>query len=239
MPTLYFIRHAQANRSGENYDQLSDLGQRQSKLLGEYFARQEIIPDFVYRGSLVRHRDTAKISLDACTNKSTVNNIIEDQDLNEFSPELWAANAEKIAESDSNFRKTLEHYRTIRSSGSHRANALFIILTEKVMDYWMNGNHEIEGIESMEHFRGRILRSLNTRISEHRGDSVIFIYTSGTPISVLLSEFLGWKKEMSLEWMRWILNTSVTIVRQDKKGFFPISINTTPHLQEKEMRTLL
>lgn len=36
MSELYLVRHAQASFGAANYDQLSDLGHRQSRWLGEH-----------------------------------------------------------------------------------------------------------------------------------------------------------------------------------------------------------
>ena len=37
MSELHLVRHAQASFGSDNYDQLSDLGHRQSRLLGGHF----------------------------------------------------------------------------------------------------------------------------------------------------------------------------------------------------------
>ena len=49
MPALYLIRHGQASFGAEDYDQLSDLGMRQSQHVGEYFSAQGIQPDTISR----------------------------------------------------------------------------------------------------------------------------------------------------------------------------------------------
>ena len=43
MSRLFLIRHAQASFLSENYDQLSDHGIDQAKILGESLASNEII----------------------------------------------------------------------------------------------------------------------------------------------------------------------------------------------------
>jgi len=58
MSELYLIRHAQASFDAADYDQLSPLGERQSLLLGEYFAEQQIGFDLFACGSLRRHHQT-------------------------------------------------------------------------------------------------------------------------------------------------------------------------------------
>ena len=42
MGTLYLVRHGQASFGADDYDQLSELGHKQSVRLGEYFAHKGI-----------------------------------------------------------------------------------------------------------------------------------------------------------------------------------------------------
>ena len=51
---LLLIRHGQASFGASDYDRLSPLGQRQSRLLGEYFRRIGYTPAAWYCGSLRR-----------------------------------------------------------------------------------------------------------------------------------------------------------------------------------------
>ena len=58
MAELVLVRHAQASFGADDYDKLSELGWRQSRWLGEYFAERGIAFDRVVRGSLRRHAET-------------------------------------------------------------------------------------------------------------------------------------------------------------------------------------
>ena len=58
MGQLYLVRHGQASFGADDYDQLSDLGQRQSRRLGEYFRAKGLVFDAVIMGSLKRHAQT-------------------------------------------------------------------------------------------------------------------------------------------------------------------------------------
>ena len=58
MGTLYLVRHGQASFGAENYDQLSELGHRQSHRLGEYLASRGLQFSATIRGSLKRQADT-------------------------------------------------------------------------------------------------------------------------------------------------------------------------------------
>ena len=54
MSRLFLIRHGQASFLEENYDKLSVLGEKQARLLGEYWAQQRVAVDQVYSGPRTR-----------------------------------------------------------------------------------------------------------------------------------------------------------------------------------------
>jgi hypothetical protein len=58
MGTLYLVRHGQASFGEDDYDKLSELGHRQSRRLGEYFAAKGLHFDAVVTGTLRRHTET-------------------------------------------------------------------------------------------------------------------------------------------------------------------------------------
>ena len=58
MGTLYLVRHGQASFGAADYDQLSELGQRQAERLGAYWAERGQGFDAVLMGSLKRHAQT-------------------------------------------------------------------------------------------------------------------------------------------------------------------------------------
>ena len=58
MSRIFLVRHGQAG-TRKDYDSLSELGQRQAKLLGEYFVSEEIHFTSAYSGALIRQQETA------------------------------------------------------------------------------------------------------------------------------------------------------------------------------------
>ncbi|SHK13747.1 Broad specificity phosphatase PhoE [Shimia gijangensis] len=55
---MHLVRHAQASFGAADYDNLSDLGHRQSIALGVALKRQGVRPDKVFIGAMKRHRQT-------------------------------------------------------------------------------------------------------------------------------------------------------------------------------------
>ena len=58
MSILKMVRHGQASAYSKNYDQLSELGYKQSYILGDYWAQRGQIFDKVFVGPLMRHKQT-------------------------------------------------------------------------------------------------------------------------------------------------------------------------------------
>ena len=59
MSVLYLIRHGQASFGSADYDELSTLGRRQARLLGDHFLKAGIRFDACWSGTLRRQRQTA------------------------------------------------------------------------------------------------------------------------------------------------------------------------------------
>src|SRR5206468_11078336 len=72
MGVLTLVRHAQASLFADDYDELSPLGRKQARLLGEFWARRQIDFDEVYCGPRARQQHTAEIAGSACTQAGRV-----------------------------------------------------------------------------------------------------------------------------------------------------------------------
>lgn len=55
---FHLVRHAQASFGAADYDNLSELGHRQSEALGAALKAQGVVPDAVFIGAQKRHRQT-------------------------------------------------------------------------------------------------------------------------------------------------------------------------------------
>jgi len=59
MSTIFFIRHGQASFGKENYDELSERGCRQARILEEHLIENELSFDLIFTGTLERQIKTA------------------------------------------------------------------------------------------------------------------------------------------------------------------------------------
>ncbi|MFB5651760.1 histidine phosphatase family protein [Leptospira wolffii] len=242
MSVIHLIRHGQANSQGENYDMLTPKGKEQAFLLGKYMAENQDFPDRILTGSLRRHRETAESflegvkSADSGRSYSLSKLSIEDSDWNEFSAELWKSYAKYLATVRPEFADTLATFSKIRLKGGIRSAAIFFKLTEEILEFWKKGEYVPEGIETYSDFEYRIERA-HDRYFLPSSSERTFIFTSGTPISLLLRKIL--KQDTNVfTWMPLIWNTSVSTFRWMRGGFLPVTLNALPHIPEKKSRTL-
>jgi broad specificity phosphatase PhoE len=65
MGQVLLVRHGQASFGSDDYDVLSDLGERQAAVLGRSLATRGTDPSAVLHGQMVRQRRTAEVLADA------------------------------------------------------------------------------------------------------------------------------------------------------------------------------
>lgn len=84
MRNLYLVRHGQASFGTADYDRLSPLGARQSRLAGEWFKRCDIDIHHVVAGGLKRHIQTAEAFLAVYDGEGSRRKIHRDPAFNEI-----------------------------------------------------------------------------------------------------------------------------------------------------------
>ena len=87
MGTLYLVRHGQASFGAADYDQLSELGQRQCQALGDWFRERGIAFEAVLRGTLRRHEQSLAALLQGYGAAPAAPTALEWPGLNEYDGE--------------------------------------------------------------------------------------------------------------------------------------------------------
>ncbi len=243
MSLIYLIRHGQANSQGENYDLLTPRGKEQAFLLGRSMAQNEDYPDRMIVGSLRRHKETAESFLEGLvsvnSNRELPNSsefFEEDADWNEFSAALWVAYSKYLAQIRPEFANSLALFAKVKPKGGIRSAALFFKLTEEILRFWREGKFTPEGIETYSNFESRVYRACENYFRPSSSERT-FIFTSGTPISLVLCKILRQDEDV-FTWMPWIWNSSVSMFRWVRGKYVPVSINFLPHIPDKTQRTL-
>lgn len=211
MSMLYLVRHGQASAGTHDYDRLSPLGRRQSKILGAWWAEQGFEMQQAYHGSLLRQRDTAALALEQA--QSTVK-CKEHPGLNEYS------------------HRDIEAFFAPDSQDNGPESMSFTDYVE-IMSRWRDGQEQAlsQDIEPWQSFSRRgwdTVRGLHAS-SEERDSHVFF--TSGGVIATLLSTVLELDFAHTVDAIWRIRNTSITSLHFDGHHARLVDFNTVPHLQ--------
>ena len=237
MGRLFVVRHAQASFLSQNYDQLSELGRTQSRLLGEYWARRRVVFDRVCTGPAIRHRKTALIVGEAYRRvglKFPEPVILEEFDefqgdtvLSQSLPQLLARNA-----------KVHELHDAMQSSGTeNEKRANFQRLFEAVISMWVDGEIAPQGVETWREFCARVHCGLAAFLGNGRKGEVVVIFTSGGPLSVAVQRALHLSAQNTLRiaWMARNSSFSEFLFSGDRLTLS--SFNSFPHLDDDSLLT--
>ena len=216
MGTLYLVRHGQASFGAADYDQLSDLGQRQCHALGQWFSQRGVQFEAVLRGTLRRHVQ----SLDAlAAGHGALPAASAWPDLNEYDSDavIHAIHPEPLAAPDSP-EVYRAHFRLLRQG----------------LQAWMDGRTAPTGMPHYSDFVAGINAALDHVRSTHDGN--VLIVSSGGPIATAVGQVLGTSAATTIELNLRIRNSAVTEFAFTPKRHMLQSFNHLPHLDAVERR---
>lgn len=215
MGTLYLVRHGQASFGADDYDQLSELGQRQSERLGRHWAERGLRFDTVITGTLRRHAQTwdgiargaglaltplAWPGLNEYDSAAVIRAILpkghEDALGDPHSPEGYKA-----------------HFRLLRDG----------------LKQWMAGTISPEGMPEYTDFVHGVTSALEHVRAHHVGGKVLIV-SSGGPISTAVGHVLGLSPDATIDLNMRIRNSAVTEFQFNPKRHHLLTYNTLPHL---------
>jgi len=224
MGNLYMIRHGQASFGSENYDQLSETGRLQARILAEHLLEIGLAPDAIYAGGMERQKDTAGALIELGRERGApLPGLRVDTAFNEYSSrQIILAYAEDF--------KGEEPSAAQDRNGNYVNVSALERLLEKVLLHWVNSGCGKPGIPTWEAFRERVVSGLKRIIAENGRGRTIVLFTSGGPISAALQTALGLSNEETLRAAWRIANGSVTKFLYNGEGIALASFNETAHL---------
>ena len=184
MSSVYLVRHGQAG-TRDDYDSLSGLGRRQSRLLGEYFLSQGIEFTVAYSGAMLRQQQTAAEVSSVYTNAAVpFPELISDSQWNEFDlARVYREIGPLLCEEDPEFRSEYEDMRreVRQSAGSHEAQVhrRWRPCDTKMVEAWIEGRFTYGG-ETWSQFCERVAECLG-KLSAMPRQANILAFTSATP----------------------------------------------------------
>jgi len=237
MGRLILVRHAQASFLAADYDKLSPLGERQSRLLGEYWAQREVSFDRVFSGPRLRQKDTAKIAAAAYANGSDrFPEPVVIKELDEYDGEsVLKKCVPQLLESDSTIRGLHKDFRESVGAGEQRAT--FQKLFEIVIGKWVEGEITAPGIESWPEFSVRVNRGLSQIMSGAKSNEQVALFSSGGPIAVAMQRALNLSPRDTLETSWMSRNCSYSEFLFSPGRFTLSAFNAIPHLDDHELLT--
>jgi len=240
LSSVYLVRHGQAG-TRDSYDSLSDLGRRQSRLLGEYFASQGIEFAAVFSGALARQQQTAtEISAAYATAGVRFPEIIIDDNWNEFDlTRVYQEIGPLLCEEDAEFRREYEELRRQikESDGTHSAEVhrRWWPCDTRIIETWVAGRYTSTG-ETWIQFRERVLKCI-TKLNDVPPQANILVSTSATPTGILTGLALDGSNQRIRQLAGALYNSSYTMLRQRDERLYLFQFNAVPHLITPELRT--
>jgi broad specificity phosphatase PhoE len=237
MALLTLVRHGQASFLEDDYDKLSALGERQGRILGEYWARTGTRFDQVYYGPARRHVGTGEAASAAFVAAGQPwPEPVSVPELNEypgievtrhFLPGLMETH-EDIRELEREFRGAAE-----KADAGRIFDKLFVRITRM----WVAGELDSPEVETWQDFCARIDRGI-ARIREQTGpNGRAVVFTSGGVIAATVRMALDLAPQRTLELSWTSRNASYTEFLFSPERFSLSSFNNHPHLEDETLLT--
>jgi broad specificity phosphatase PhoE len=237
MGRLFFVRHAQASFLSSNYDQLSELGEKQACLLGDYWARRNLTFARVFTGPAIRHRRTAQIVGQAYRKCGlTFPESVTRNEFDEFQGDaVLAGSLPQLLEQNAKIREWHEAMQNSGTESEKRAN--FQRMFEAVISLWVEGKIAPQNVEPWTEFCTRVNRGLMSVLANSPKGEIVAIFSSGGPLSVAVqrSLHLSAQDTLRIAWMS--RNCSFSEFLFSGERLTLSSFNSFPHLDEDSLLT--
>ncbi len=236
MSVLYIVRHGQAAFFSGDYDQLSEKGYEQSRLLGKYWRESGVAISEVYSGSLKRQLQTAQACGESYASDGRFWPEVQILDgLNEYDSDVVLDELKRELITKHEHVRLLYHDQTAATEESERYRT-FQKLLEAVMHYYIAGDYESTGFETWREFHHRVTEAYRTIRNRKGHGRRIAVFTSGGPVGVSIQTCLQAPEQQAGE-LNWrVYNASITrfTFRADRISLD--QFNAMPHLP-LEMQT--
>jgi broad specificity phosphatase PhoE len=214
MGTLYLVRHGQASFGADNYDVLSELGQRQALRLGQYLRERGVVFEAAITGTLERQRQT---HAGICQGLGQSLSALEWPALNEYDSLalIEAIHPQPLARPD-----TPELYR-------HHFRLL-----RQALQAWIAGQIAPRGMPSYAQWCQGIEAALDHVRQQHQGP--VLMVSSGGPIASAVAHVMQAAPTSWIELNLRIRNASLTQFEFNPKRHSLLTYNTLPHFDAPE-----
>ncbi|TCP46853.1 broad specificity phosphatase PhoE [Tamaricihabitans halophyticus] len=210
MGAIYLVRHGQASFGAADYDNLSELGVRQSAIIGATLRDRGERFDRVLSGTLRRQRDTAAGALAAA---GWARSYATDARWNEYDHIGLAGNAGDGS----------------ASRDRQAANRQYQRKLEEAIEQWVAAGESAAYPESWVGFQARV-RAAFDELAENLGrGGRALVFTSGGVIAALCAGLLGGAGQAFITLNRVAVNGAFTTLVTGRSGISMVSYNEHAH----------
>ncbi|WP_164009647.1 histidine phosphatase family protein [Pyxidicoccus trucidator] len=214
MGVVYLVRHGQASFGAADYDQLSETGVAQARVLGETLRSRLPRADAVVTGTLVRHRQTADACLAAlkCDVPQRRSKGFDEFDMDEI-----------IVRHEPRYEDRTLLMQDI--AGATEPRRAFQALFTEAVARWVGGGFDDEYTEPWPVFRDRCIRAMDELIRELGASKNALVFTSGGPITAICQDLLRIPDEHAFRLNTALANCGVTKVVYSERTRFLSTMN--------------
>lgn len=214
MSRVLLVRHGQASFGAPDYDQLSDTGAEQSRVLGRALAARGIQPDVLVHGRMRRHQQTA-----AGVAEGLGRAMAHEQDAgwDEFDHlQVLAVHTPPDAEDGVDEKAAFQRW------------------FEQATTRWTSGDHDDDYDESFAAFSARVQTALDALVRRLPRSGTAVVLTSGGPVAWLAATLLA--DDPATRTALWLrlnpvsVNTGVSTVVVGSRGTTLVTWNAHDHL---------
>jgi broad specificity phosphatase PhoE len=221
---LYVIRHAQASFGRDDYDQLSELGFRQARLLEASFNRVGRRFEAIYSGSLKRQAATAEPLRSCLRTDGPCPEVTILPEFNEYdSSAVIQAQLPYLVREDPSLEQDQARLQTDR-------RALQRIL-DRALSRWMSAAEAVEGLETWSDFNRRVREGIIRILSSNGPGKTVALVTSGGPLSAILKMALSLSDSETIQLSWQVRNASVSTFKYNRERLTLSSFNNVAHLE--------
>ena len=214
----------------EDYDQLSSLGEEQSRKLGDFWNRHGITFDLCYHGPAKRHRRTAELALPAGTEMRAM------PELDEFDAfRVMQVMVPRLIEADPVIREMHTDFRANQQSpeAGRKLQKLFEVVSRR----WCCGEYDMPEVESWAQFKARVRSGVRQIRDEAGAGKNVVAITSGGPISATVADVMNLEPLVAIELLWLSRNCSFSEFLFSGDRYSMHSFNSIPHLDDRKLVT--
>lgn len=237
MSHLILVRHGQASFLEPDYDRLSAKGEAQGRLLGEFWARKNLVFDLVVSGPRRRQKETARI-VGECYREAGLSwpepAVVPEFD--EFQAEaVMARSLPQLVASDERIREL--HRAFLEAQGKEQRFKTFQRVFELVVGRWARGELPLPGLEPWPEFCARVERGLERLCDNGLRGRRVAVFSSGGPVGVAMQRALNLDTGATLRTAWMVANGAFSEFLFSPGRFTLHSYNAYPHITDPSFLT--